>query len=302
MNSKWSLICILRLIFPVGLILTTISVNAESFGASAAPTTPKGYEEPERGPWAKVRFVATDADSKTMVMVNTIRLDCGSSKEGSFIASLGPREGFNEGYKGKRLHMPLGEGITEKNSTEVKLPADKEIILNMQAEAKASTTDVIAFGVIGATKRRVVCPQFIKTSLKSDHFYEFEYEQGSLSCTLKGYELTPDERGGFTKASIDARISEDCNGSINQKITKAAKPNDATNVKSAVITNPTDTVKPPVDPALSPSTPPSSSSPVARQNGGSIPQKLRELDGLRKEGLITEAEFQEKKNKLLDQY
>jgi len=34
----------------------------------------------------------------------------------------------------------------------------------------------------------------------------------------------------------------------------------------------------------------------------STPQKLRELQALKKEGLITEREFQEKKNKLLEQY
>lgn len=34
----------------------------------------------------------------------------------------------------------------------------------------------------------------------------------------------------------------------------------------------------------------------------SVPQKIRELQVLRKEGAITESEFQEKKNKLLEQY
>lgn len=47
-------------------------------------------------------------------------------------------------------------------------------------------------------------------------------------------------------------------------------------------------------------TPAASSKPVIAEN--SVAQKLRELQSLRKEGLITESEFKEKKRKLLEQF
>lgn len=204
--------------------------HAETLGASAVPKAPEWYKEPIEGETASVRFIA---NSNYTVKVKNLDVTCdfnttttgralfGKDSLAGFISSLDSSIGYNKGYKGKRLKMPLGDETTVGKSSEVKFPANKDILIIMQDLESPYFVPLPIIDVVSTAINNTafVCPLYIKTALKKDHFYEFVYDQkDTQTCSIKASEIVAQKDGGYVRTPLDVLISKTCPQGNSQQI------------------------------------------------------------------------------------
>lgn len=115
------------------MISKTLTLLSTVFGLVGCASMAENYMEPNSGPTASIRFVASSPLSGNIFLMAVVGDgECGSSGVGiqANTRNIGILHGLALAHGRKKLGMPLTEQINEKDFTEIKLQAGKPFVFD----------------------------------------------------------------------------------------------------------------------------------------------------------------------------
>lgn len=115
------------------MISKTLALLSTVFGLVGCASMAEKYQEPNSGPTASIRFVASSPlPGNVFLMAVVGDGECGSSGVGiqANTRNIGILHGLALAHDRKKLGMPLSEQIDEKDFTEIKIQAGKPFVFD----------------------------------------------------------------------------------------------------------------------------------------------------------------------------